>query len=175
MAAQQLPKKIFNGVSWVLDDTLKVTKVHAEAQDLHRENDTDVTWAVTLIGRAENRIEDVVGEVGYFNTGLKLTPPAHHHLEVVARPNLHKLGYEIPSGTIVLQPSSTNELIVPLRKVHEGQDLELPYQAVDVIIRPSVYASLQGPKLKAPARRAQNDDEPAKSLPVKKGGKSHMF
>ena len=119
-------KKTFDGTSWVLDETMKVTKIHAEAQDLSKENPTDVGYPLTLIGRSENRIEDIVGEIGYFNTGLRITPPAGYHIEIVARNGLHKTGYEIPSGLLVFNPSFNSEIIVPLRKFKEAEDLELP-------------------------------------------------
>lgn len=174
-------KRTYDGSLWYLDETLKVTKVHAEAQDLAKEHPTDVGWPVTLIGRAENRIEDIVGEIGYFNTGLRVIPPAQHHIEIVARNNLHKTGYELPSSPLVINPTFGGEILVPLRKFKEADDLELPYQAVEIILRPTVHAYLQGPKVKAPAARRQpqvdEDDAPVYKQNGKRGnGKgNHMF
>lgn len=176
-------KKTFDGTSWVLDETMKVTKIHAEAQDLSKENPTDVGYPLTLIGRSENRIEDIVGEIGYFNTGLRITPPAGYHIEIVARNGLHKTGYEIPSGLLVFNPSFNSEIIVPLRKFKEAEDLELPYQAVEILLRPSVHAYIQGPgalgRRPGAAARRNVDDEPQvqPKLAGKRGGQkgNHMF
>jgi hypothetical protein len=113
---------------------VKVVLLHPQAETPSKE-EGDVGWTVTLVGRTENRAEDDFSEMNGFSTGLKLSPPEGHYLEVIALPALYKHGYNLASGSIIIGPSNKDELIVPLMKFRECNDLELPIQAVQVVVK----------------------------------------
>ena len=118
---------------------VKVVQLHPQAE-VPVNDEGDVGWVITLVGRTENRAEDDFGEMNGFSTGLQLCPPEGYYLEVVALPSLYKHGYNLASGAIVIGPNNKDELVIPLMKFRESNDLELPIQAVQVIVRASVPA-----------------------------------
>lgn len=126
-----------------IEDKIQVQKLHPKAEFPYKENTSDAGYDVTLVNRCENRAEDDTGEVNNFGTGIALSPPSGYYFEMVARSSLHKSGYMLATGTSIIDPGYTGELIVPLYKYKEAGDLELPFRAVQLILRPIVYAHLQ--------------------------------
>ena len=118
---------------------IKAVQLHPQAE-VPTKDEGDVGWVITLVGRTENRAEDDFGDMNGFCTGLQLCPPEGHYLEVVALPALYKHGYNLASGSIVIGPNNKDELVIPLMKFREANDLELPIQAVQVIVKASVPA-----------------------------------
>ena len=125
---------------------LNKNKIYVKAVQLHPQAEVptkeegDVSWVITLVGRTENRAEDDFGEMNGFCTGLQLCPPEGYYLEVMALPALYKHGYNLAAGPIIIGPNNKDELVVPLMKFRETNDLELPIQAVQVIVKASVPA-----------------------------------
>jgi len=113
---------------------IKVVQLHPQAEIPTKEAD-DVGWTVTLVGRTDNRAEDDFGEMNGFSTGLQLCPPKGYYLEVVALPSFYKHGYNLASGTLIIGPDNRDELIIPFMKFRECNDLELPIEAVQVIVK----------------------------------------
>lgn len=130
---------------------VKVVPLHPQAEVPSRE-DGEVGWVVTLVGRTENRAEDDFGDVNGFCTGLQLCPPEGHYLEVVALPALYKHGYNLVSGPIIISSNNKDELIVPLLKFRETNDLELPIQAVQIVVRETVPAFMSKVKSVQPVQ-----------------------
>nr|QBK85678.1 MAG: uncharacterized protein LCMAC101_02730 [Marseillevirus LCMAC101] len=120
-----------NGMNQVY---IKAIPLHPQAEIPVRENE-EVGWTITLIGRTDNRAEDDFGEMNGFCTGLQFCPPTGYYLEVIALPDLYKHGYNLASGAIVIGPGNKDELIIPLMKFRECNDLELPIQAVQVLVK----------------------------------------
>jgi hypothetical protein len=118
---------------------IRIEKLNPAAQLPHKENHTDSGFPLTLIGRAENRAEDTVGDVNVFEVGLKIAPPPGYGLEIVATSTLWKHGYTIPSSPIIIDPEDHTPIQVPLFKFKEGPDLELPYPAVILMVRKVEY------------------------------------
>lgn len=102
----------------------------------------NVGWEITLINREDNRAEDVYQDVNNFLTGITLPKHLDYYYEIVATPDLHKLGYMLP-GTIVLN-SSNGELSIPLYKFKDVEDIELPFAAVQLILMPKNKAYIIG-------------------------------
>lgn len=136
-----------------IEGKIQVQKLHPKAEFPYKENPSDTCYDITLIGRSENRAEDDTGEVNNFNTGIALTPPQGYYFEMVARSSLHKHGYMLATGTSIIDPGYTGELIVPLYKYKEAEDLEMPFRAVQLILRPVVYAHLESVKTLASTDR----------------------
>lgn len=125
-----------------------ITRVHPQAQTSlsvsHGTNgNTSVSKSITLIGRHNNRADDVVHDVNTFTTGLVFTVPSDGYLLVTAHPSLLSLGYMMPAPLIV-DASNTDELVIPLYKFKDGEDLELPFEAVQFTFcsNPTNYVSL---------------------------------
>lgn len=129
-----------------IKDSLKVCKLRPEAEYPYKERPDDIGYDVTLISRSENRSEDTVGIVNYFDTGISISPPKGHYVDVVARSSLHKTGYMLATGTSIIDPGYTGELKIPLFKFKQCDDIELPFRGVQLILRPAVYAHLSGVK-----------------------------
>ncbi len=123
-----------------IDGKILVHKTHAKAEYPHKTRASDIGWDITLIGRVDNRAEDDISEVNMFNTGLQIAPPDGYYLEMVARSSLHKNGYTLVTGTSIIDPEYRGELIVPLFKFKDVDDLELPFTAVQLILRKAIYA-----------------------------------
>lgn len=115
-----------------------VQKVQPQAEHPYKEHDQDVGYNVTLIGRKENRAEDSTDEVNEFNTGLILAPTEGYYLEMYAHKDLHKHGYNLITGVSIIDPTFRGELIVPLYKFSDVPDIELPFNAVQLIVRRQV-------------------------------------
>ena len=124
-------------------EKIHVQKLHPGAEFPYRENPTDVGYDMTLVARTDNRAEDDTGDVNNFNTGIALTPPDGYYLEMVAMPALHKHGYMLATGTHIINPGFVGEIIVPLYKYKEAEDLELPFRAVQLVVKPALYAHLK--------------------------------
>ena len=106
----------------------------------------DVGYGVSLVQRSENRSEDTTHEVNNFRTGIVLSPPNGYYVEVIATSSLHKHGYFLATGTSVINPGNSSELIVPLYKYKEVSDIELPFRAVQIIVKPAVYSYISSVK-----------------------------
>lgn len=120
---------------------IQVQKIQPGAEFPHKDSSCDLLYSLTLIGRRQGRDEDETGCLNDFTTGLRLTPPEGHFLEIVASPILHKSGYMLP-GPIIIEKKTQDELVVSLYKIGEGEDLELPFACLDMIVRPAVYSHL---------------------------------
>lgn len=125
-----------------IEGKISFCKLLPNAENPYKERPSDVGLDVTLIGRTDNRSEDDTGEVNCFRTGIALTPPKGYYIEMVARSSLHKHGYMLATGTSIIDPEYTGELIVPLYKYKEAEDLELPFRAVQLLVKPAVYAHI---------------------------------
>ena len=132
-----------SNVAQYLKEKINVLKMHPNAVFPYRENEKDIGLDITLIGRVENRAEDETYHVNCFSTGLAVKPPDGYYFEMFARSSLHKHGYTLATGTSIIDPEYRGELIVPLYKYQESEDLEMPFRAVQIILKPIVYAHMQ--------------------------------
>lgn len=94
---------------------------------------TDAAYDIEIIGRHENRAEDMFQECNVFTTGLQLKPAPGQFILITAAPSLYKTGYTLMDSPIIINSSDTGELLVPLYKFRETDDLELPYPALRCI------------------------------------------
>ena len=121
------------------DKYIKIQKLQPSAVLPERNDQTEVSYNVTLTGRTEDRTEDDVSEDCSFNTGIEITPPTDHYISVVPNNDLHKCGYMFMGPYIA--PRGT-ELIVVLFKFREDDDLDLPFQAVQIVLCPYVNSHM---------------------------------
>lgn len=93
---------------------------------------------LVLVERTENRYEDVALDINEYRTGLIINPPEGYYYEIVADPKLYRHGYFLVNSPIVLDPNMTGEIVVPLYKFKESDDLPLPFTACQLILRPNI-------------------------------------
>jgi len=124
----------------VLYQPIKVSKLHPDAELISKETENDAGWDLTIVSRCDSRAEDVSQDVNTFSTGLVIKPPPHYHLEVIPHPSLYKTGYMLAGSPIIINPHNEEELILPLFKYREAEDLELPFKAALVVLRLTEYA-----------------------------------
>jgi hypothetical protein len=122
-----------------LKDKIKVKLLHPKASYPKMEDD-DVRYSVSLQTRTDNRAEDDSHAVNLFGTGLTIMPPPKHYFQMVASPTLYKHGYSLAPGCHIIPSNTTGELVVPLFKFNEDEDIELPFDAVQLILCPVIYA-----------------------------------
>nr|QBK86603.1 MAG: trimeric dUTP diphosphatase [Marseillevirus LCMAC102] len=125
-----------------IDGKINVYKTHPSAEFPFKENPSNIGYGVTLISRTENRAEDDTSDVNNFHTGIAISPPIDYYIEVIAKPSLHKHGYILANGVLVIEPDDKGELIIPLYKFKEAEDLELPFCGVQLMVRPAVHAHI---------------------------------
>lgn len=167
--------------------SIRVTKTHPEAEKPFKEIDTDVAWDVTIVNRCDSRAEDIAQEVNTFSTGLVIDPPTGKYLEVIPHPTLYKAGYMFANSPIIINPGNEEELILPLFKYKDTEDIELPFRAAQIVLHSALYtviydgsAAPQG-KASKPSRVAEEEVDFIKTTQTKRGaGKkqtksNHMF
>lgn len=118
---------------------LKIFKHHPNAEDLTKEGSINPTFEVSVIGREEGRVEDIYGDVNVFTTGISISCPKNFHAEIIEHPQLYKTGYSLVGAPRIVMPGDGSEIVIPLYKFKEAEDLELPFRAAIVIFRPSLY------------------------------------
>lgn len=167
-----------------LNSISMVRKLHPNAEAPFKEKPYDAGWELTIIGRDENRVEDVYNDVNVFTTGLSVIAPKGYHFEIMEHPQLFKAGYSLQGGVRVVNPEDESEILVPLMKFKESEDLELPFRAALLVLRETNYvpmAETAVPKSRkgknAVAYEEEEDDVP---VPKKTSAKSkkkvnHMF
>ena len=133
------------GIKYI-ENKVKVQKLHPKAEFPSKEKQEDIGWDITLIARTENRAEDDSGAVNNFSTGITVSPPEGYYFEMVAQKDLHKHGYMLATGTSIITPDTKGEIVVPLYKYADVEDIDLPLVAVKLILRQTVYAHLQSVK-----------------------------
>jgi dUTPase len=103
---------------------------------------SSIGYGVELIQRCDNRAEDATHEINTYRTGISVIPPAGHYIEVIAQKHLYKHGYFLANSPIVIDPWNTGEIIIPLYKYKEIEDIELPFQAIQIVVKPAVYSHI---------------------------------
>ena len=178
-----ITKHLVNGRQ-VLSSSMHVSLLHPDAEVPSRENETDVGLDITVVSRCDSRAEDYQQDVNTFATGLIIRPPRHYHVEIIAHPALYKAGYMLTGSPLIINPGNNEELILPLYKYKESEDLELPFRAAIAVLRITEYAGVAveaGAAGKKQARAAPRREEEIEFVQsskktVKKQGKTnHMF
>lgn len=118
---------------------------------------------ITVVGRTENRTEDLTNQVNDFTTGLCFNPPEGYHIEVTATPQLYKQGYELSGGTFFIKHSDSSNgngvLIIPLFKFSENEnDLDLPFEAVQMRLCRSIPYYIINPSISKARKTEESPD-----------------
>jgi hypothetical protein len=137
-----VPPKYPSGGQNMIRAAVMAKQLSPGAELPSKENVTDVGWNITVIARDENRVDDTYGDVNTFRTGLVLSAPQHYHLEIIEHPQLYKTGYSLAGGPIVINPGNEDELIIPLYKFRETDDIELPFVVALAVVRETEYCGM---------------------------------
>jgi hypothetical protein len=143
-----VPPKVRVNSSLFLASAISVVKLKPTAEPPFKEDIKNIAFEITIIERVDNRADDVYGDVNDFSTGLILNAPKHYHIEIIEHPALHKTGYMLVGGPRIINPDNTEELILPLYKFKESEDLELPFRAAQLVLRETEYSTLSTDTLK---------------------------
>lgn len=124
------------------------TLVDSQAERPVKKHPDHPSLELVLIERTENRYEDVALDINEYRTGLNIEPPEGYHYEIVADPKLYRHGYFLVNSPIVLDPEMKGEIVVPLYKFKENDDLPLPFTACHLILRKNIrhHVSLRNNK-----------------------------
>lgn len=96
---------------------------------------SDSGYDLTLLEKVKT-----VGEVEYYDTGLKVQPSFGWYFDVVPRSSLSKTGYVLANSTGVIDRTYTGSIIVPLRKVDKSApDIVTPVVLVQMVPRPVIH------------------------------------
>jgi dUTP pyrophosphatase len=119
---------------------IQVELSHPNAKLPIKHHDTDIGYDVNLVERCDGITEDTVGQVTLFNTGLRIKPPEGYYVEIVARSSLYKTGYQLVNSVGIIDPDYRGTIMVPLLKFRAGDDLALPDDYIQMIVRKAEYA-----------------------------------
>lgn len=98
---------------------------------------SDSGYDLTLLEKVKT-----VGDVEYYDTGLKVQPSFGWYFDVVPRSSLSKTGYVLANSTGVIDRTYTGTILVPLRKVDKSApDIKTPVVLVQMVPRPVVHMS----------------------------------
>lgn len=138
-----------------LAESFQCFVLRPEASVPSQNSDFDAAWDMTLIARDENRDEDVMNSVNKFRTGISVKPPQGYHFEIIAKPVLSSLGYMLANGTVLLERDDESEIIVPLIKFANTEDIELPCSFLQLVLRKTVHAHIVVKNIGSPSDIAQ--------------------
>lgn len=158
----------------------KVFRLHPNAEELTKEGPINPTFELSIIGRDESRVEDFYGDVNVFTTGISISAPKNFHVEIIEHPQLYKTGYSLVGAPRIVLPGDNSEILIPLYKFKESEDIELPFRAAIVIFRPSLYFTIN---IASGEERDDYEDEDRQVPKPKKSGtrkgrvqkSNHMF
>jgi hypothetical protein len=135
-----------------------VKKINPNAEIPYKD-EGEVAWNIDLIGRTDNRIDDVSHDINEFNTGLVISPPSGFYVEVVASQNLYSSGYTLPYN-LIINPNNTEELIVPLYKFRDTSELDFPFQGVKFVLREFIDAYVTNAPQQQPQQPQYQQQQP---------------
>lgn len=113
----------------VKQDTYVSSAVVKDPQAERLVRNPNGTFTITLVKRCDDRTEDDVGEVNYYDTGICFDQE-HKFFNILLEgsADLVQSGYMLV--TKVIEPDSEDTLKVGLYKFRESDDLDLPYACI---------------------------------------------
>lgn len=109
----------------MLKSKVKVKLLDDKAKIPSRAHDTDTGYDLTFIG-----VDKIVGDVIFFKTGIAVQPPDGFYFEVVPRSSISKLPLMLTNSMGVIDQGYANEILVPIRVLHDRQGRELGNQTL---------------------------------------------
>lgn len=130
------------------DKKIVVKKIQPTSEYPYLDKPGSCCYNVTLIARTESRSEDNHMEVNNFHTGIAIVSlPPNTYLEFSPHPSLYKNGYTL-FGPMVVDNSYKGEIIVPLYKFRDIECLDLPFPAVQFVVKSTVNVFIAADEIK---------------------------
>lgn len=109
-------------------------RINPSAEQPKKENLDDITEKISVVSRTDNRAEDDYGKINSFGTGLVINPQEGFYVEIIPSKDLGRYGYLMTANQII-SFGNDQELIVDFYKFLDQDDLELPFQALEMIVK----------------------------------------
>jgi hypothetical protein len=159
---------------------IQVTRLDPNAEVPSKETLSDVYHDISVVKREDNRVDDVQNDANTFGTGLRIQPPRDYHIEIFEHPELYKAGYSLVGGVRFINPTDEGELILPLMKFKEGEDIELPFKVAVMVLRETQYANValsSGKKTRNDGGSNNNNGNSAGNTnrPSGRGGRNQQY
>lgn len=104
-----------------------------------KERVSDSGYDLTLIDKVKQ-----VGDVTFFDTGIKIQPGYGWYFDLVPRSSISKTGYMLANNVGVIDRTYTGNVLVPLIKIDKNMpELNLPARVVQIIPRPIIHVQWQ--------------------------------
>jgi len=117
----------------------KCVRTSTEAQIPSKTNISDSGYDITIISKIKT-----IGDVDFFDTGIKIQPAPGWWLALVPRSSISKTGYMLANNLGVIDQSYTGNIIVALRKVDKhAPDLVLPSRIAQIIPMPATHFEIE--------------------------------
>ena len=136
--------KVLCGSDYYVPDPIIIKKIAATAEIPTKDNENFI-YDISIISRANQRTDDINYDVNIFNTGLSIKPPKGYYAEIYGSQELLNAGYMLSSPVIVSQQSFEDEIVLPLYKFKDTEDIELPFRAGIMIIRECLHVHIYSP------------------------------
>lgn len=107
----------------------KFTKLRDDAVAPIRAHNSDSGFDITIVD-----VHKTVGDVTFYNTGIKVEPPHGYYFELVPRSSISKTGYMLANSIGIIDQNYRGEVLVALRKVDKkSENLKLPIKIAQLI------------------------------------------
>lgn len=112
-------------------DKFRWTKTDPSAIAPFKTKTSDAGYDVTIIKKVK-----VVGDVEFFDTGIKIQPGFGYYFDLVPRSSISKTGYMLANSLGVIDRTYVGPVLVALRKIDKSaKDIELPCRIAQIVPR----------------------------------------
>jgi dUTP pyrophosphatase len=112
---------------------------------------SDTGWDLHLIKLVEKK-----GNLYLFDTGVRVSPPKGYYFDLVPRSSIYKSGFIMANSVGIIDMSYRGTVKAPLIKVvPDAKDPELPWRAVQLVLRKFHYA--EGIEVKSLSRTKRGE------------------
>lgn len=119
----------------IRSDKFKWTKTDKDAFPPLKSRVSDAGYDITIIKKAK-----VVGDVEFYDTGIKIQPDFGYYFDLVLRSSISKTGYMLANCVGVIDRTYIGPVLVALRKVDKtAPDIDLPCRIAQIIPRHIVH------------------------------------
>ena len=120
--------------------TIKVVLRRPDAVMPSRANETDIGLDLVAVDKSKVFPNGAI----LYDTGLAVSPPPGHYIEIVPRSSISKTGWVLANSIGTIDPSYTGNLFVALARIApDAKEPELPFCVCQLILRKAEYAGVQ--------------------------------
>lgn len=121
------------------NECFKYSKTRLDAIAPSKTRASDSGYDLTVLEKVKS-----FGEVGLYDTGIKVTPNFGLYFDLVPRSSIIKTGYMLANSVGIIDRTYLGNIMVPLIKIDKNApDLELPNKIVQLIPRPIIHVEFE--------------------------------